>query len=613
MRREGRRRGTRARVGAAGLVVLAAAAAAAGAQEVERPSEEPVCLVSVLRNGDLAATLNPAIDGVPWWSVRGHAEVVAGPDGPELHLSGPDARALQAVPAYAPLVRDVVVRGRVRGAGGLRVHAGGAAATEELRADPGAHLDFELVLGRMEALGPEPRPRLALELSAGDGPGARWSRLEVLAPLPCPSEDALRAEVAGHLERIFDTVLAACLDDVGARATPFPAFDFDVDRGTRIEPAFPRVGDVSFHLLLLRAWRAAPRPEWEAALAEFLAAYLELCLHPDTGLERRWDPRADRPLDEPVQLHLGLAFLLDVAEHGPEPLRERALAAAERMARGVLAHGVLADGEVAASYHPATGAPDFEVPHLRRLDVPAQLARVAARTADAELARACRAAAEQACLTLAYDHTWPGDWASIDPGFDDNYGHYGARAAVMWAAHPGDEAFRSLVSSGWRRYAPLWGDALRYGGNVAADQVRCWRIAVRVAELAPEHALEAAELLDAAVHAHLLGEQVPGGAWIDVTSRNFTPVALPVGDTGGVPQNLLEGLGIAYGARELGLATDANRARFAAVLRTSVAEFGREHGFALQRRAPPGAGGAGFAASRRVAAGLVEMLESLAR
>jgi hypothetical protein len=614
--RESRLRGA----GLLGLLVLAPAHAPS-AQAVG----EPVCLVPMLRNGGFGEPPTPGLAGIPWWvEVGAGGTVTAGPDGSELYLEGDSASVYQDVPAFGPLVGQVVLRGRMRGSGEMVLYGGGTAAKRfDTRDD--VPLDFEYVIGEAPQLQGELRPPLKVQIAGAelDGVPMRswWSRLEVLTPLPCPGEAALRAEILAHLARYVATVLETCLDDVGPRATPFRAFGFDAETGARMQPA-ARVGDVAFHELLLRAWRATAgtgaaadaRAGWAAALTAFVDAYLELCIHPATGLARRWDPLADAPVDDaPVEIHRALAFLLDVAEDGPEPLRARCLAAAERMARAVLAHGVLPDGEVAASYYPADGAPNFEVDRLRRLDVPAQLARLARATADAALGASCLDAAEQACLTLAYDHYWPGDWANVDPGFDDNFGHYGARAAVMWRAHPDGAVFRALAMSGWRRYAPLWRDTLRYGGNVAADQVRCWRIAATIAELAPETRADVAELLEAAAHAHFQGQQIAGGTWIDTTVKRFSPVHLPVGDTSGVPQNLLAGLGIVYGARDLGLARDDVRAMFTAVLRATDAEFGRAHGFSAVRGAPSVTPGSpGFAGSTGVAVGLVEMLEALA-
>ncbi|MEM7310010.1 MAG: hypothetical protein AAF682_25265 [Planctomycetota bacterium] len=599
--------------------VLAAigAAATAWAGPAGQEPGEPACMVSVLRNGDFAEAPDPDVGGAPWWTPLGAGGEVVDVEGrPELLLRGDAAGVVQPVAVYAPWIGRVVLRGQVRGRGSLTVYCGGT-ATHEFDGDPARLQDFEVVMAEATQLQGKLRPRLRVQLSGESDFGAPasswWSALEVLAPLPCPSEPALREEVFGLFSAYVDEVLARALDDVGERATPFVAFDFDAETGARIEGSLRRrVGDVGFHDLLLRAWRARPEPAWEAALQEFLDAYLTLCLHPDTGLECRWDPRADvRTADEPVEVHRGLGFLLDVAEHGPASHRSRALAAAERMARTILAHGVLPDGEVAARYRPSDGVPFFDVPHLRRLDVPAQLARVASRTADAQLGGSLLRAAEEACLTLAYDHYWPGDWANVDPGFDDNFGHYGERATTMWEAHPESGVFRALALSGFRRYAPLWRNALRYGGNVAADQVRCWKIFARIARLEPDERSAVAELLHAAAHSHFKGEQLASGAWIDTTVKRFHPVQLPVGDIGGVPQNLLEGLAALYGERELGLRGEELRSMYVAVLRATVDGFRRPFGFVGGRAAAPGRSQPAYAGSTRLAIGLVEMMEAL--
>ena len=82
-----------------------------------------------------------------------------------------------------------------------------------------------------------------------------------------------------------------------------------------------------------------------------------------------------------------------------------------------------------------------------------------------------------------------------------------------------------------------------------------------------------------------------------------------MGDTGGVPQNLLEGLGLVCGQQELGLQTDRLRAMFAAVLGATEQEFGRPRGFVARRG--QGRSERGFEGTSRVAIGLVEMLEAL--
>src|SRR6187549_2399366 len=108
---------------AAGMA-LACAGAGAAAQE----AGEPFCLVPVLRNGDFAEAGNPEIDGIPWWKAVGAGgKVVAGAE-PELELRGEGNGVSQYVPAYAPWVDGLVLRGRVRGHGELVVDAGGTAA-----------------------------------------------------------------------------------------------------------------------------------------------------------------------------------------------------------------------------------------------------------------------------------------------------------------------------------------------------------------------------------------------------------------------------------------------------------------------------------------------------
>ena len=598
---------------AVGLWIGLALPCGAGPQGEE---PDPSCLVPVLLNGDFAEAPDAELGGAPWWLPIGPGGRVVHEGGePELLLRGEQAGVVQPVAVYAPWIDDVVLRGRYRGTGSITIYGGGT-YSQDLVGDPSLAQDFEVTLGEVHDPANLMRPRLRIEFAGASDSGAprRFfvSEVQVLAPLPCPPEERLRERVLAHLSSYIDRVLEVQLDDVGPRATPFPCFDVDALSGRRLGEPFRRVGDVAFYDLMLRAWRAAPEPAWEEALGTFLEAYLELCLHPETGLEVRWDPRADRRLDDhAVEIHRGLAFLLDMAAHGPQAHRARALAAAERMARSVLEHGVQPDGEVATLYLPADGTPRFDVAPLRRLHVPAQLARLAGLTADAELAVALVHAAEEACLTLAYDHYWPGDWQNVDPGFDDDFGNYGTAAVTMWEAHPDNPVFRSLVLSGYRRYAPLWRNALRYGGNVAADQVRCWRIFARVARLEPDLAPEVGELLLAAARSHFKGEQVAGGAWIDTTIKRFHHVEVPVGDLGGVPQNLLEGLGVVYAQGDLGLASDEVRAMFAAVLATTEEVFGRPHGFVSRGTAPDAAEIPSYYGSTRMAWGLVAMLEAL--
>ncbi|MEO0652888.1 MAG: hypothetical protein AAFZ65_19595, partial [Planctomycetota bacterium] len=382
------------------------------------------------------------------------------------------------------------------------------------------------------------------------------------------------------------------------------------DTGERVGRPARRV---TYHPLfgqLLDAWAAAPRADWEAALEAYLVDFLELGLHPETGLPRFYDPIADEPLDdEPIEIRVHFEFLLDAAEFGPEATREACRAAALRIGEQVLASGVLPDGGICPRYRPSDGEAQPGTVPIRRLDVPAALARLGALAGDERF----RGAAVEAVRELAYDHYWPGTWDRIDPGFDDNFGHYGERATAMWAAWPEEAAFAQLARSGIERYLPLWRDALRFGGNIAADQVRCWRIAVELAHLDPTLAPRVAECLDDAVWVHFTGEQSPGGDWIDVTVVGHDPQRLPVGDTAGVPQNLLEGLAVATD-EALGLDARDLRARFTAVMRTTLQSFGGAHGLIATTRRAQGVGSANPAlGSLRFHPGLIEMLGRLPR
>ena len=242
---------------------------------------------------------------------------------------------------------------------------------------------------------------------------------------------------------------------------------------------------------------------------------------------------------------------------------------------------------------------------LRALDVAAALARVSRLTGDPRFLRV----AEDALARFEYTHFWPGGWSDIDPGFDDEYGHYGARALEVWRAAPETALARRIALGGLEHYTPLWKNALRLGGNVAADQVRCWRIFTAVAELEGFDAARYAELgslLRAALRSHFKGEQYGNGAWGDVTVFHFDPKDnLQVGDLTGVPQNLLQGIAFIYDER-LGLRTSETRGMFAAVLESSMAAYKRPFGYLATRRELDGQNDC--RGSLRFAVGLVEML-----
>jgi hypothetical protein len=224
--------------------------------------------------------------------------------------------------------------------------------------------------------------------------------------------------------------------------------------------------------------------------------------------------------------------------------------------------------------------------HLRRLDAPAQFVRLAAllrqRGSEPELQARLVDAAREAVFEVEYANFWPGTWKTIDPGFDDSYGHIGARSQTMAAAWPDEPAFARLALSGRAKYSPLWRDALLFGGNIAADQVRCWQVFAELARLTPDAPESQAlpELLRAATRLHFKGEETTLGSWLDVTIVGFDPATnLPVGDVIGLPQNQLAGLAFARHVR-LGLDTRELRARFATLLAASERDSRGPFGFA---------------------------------
>lgn len=574
------------------------------------PGAQDSLRVQLLDNGDFREPRSSARDGrarrVPWWLGEGGELELLEAEGVAWLRTAGGARARQPVAGFAPLAEGLVVRGRVRGAGRLALLDGaGGRAELELGSAAAQGERFEIGPQRWrELLGRAPLPRFVLELSASTGAGADWSELEVLVPLPAPSAAELRAEIVEQLDWTFRLWGERGLDREGPRATGFFCHAFDCVSGERIAtlPGGPSV--LVEELLSAVALHADER--WSAALERFLADYLELGFHPITGLPRRWDALLDQPLDERfVEVAADLRFLLDVHERGPERFRAGALQAARRLGEAVLARGVLPDGQVAAKYRPSDGALSLDVAPLRRLDVPAQLARLGAILRDERLT----AAARNALAELEYAHHWPGTWDAIDPGFDDDLGHYGRRAMTMLQSHPEERAFANLVDSGWRHYAPLWRDALRFGGSIAADQVRCWELFASWARHDPTVRAELRPLLRGAARAHFKGEQYPGGAFGDVTFFRFDPrTQLAVGDLPGTPSNLLWGLALAYDA-SLELDLPELRAMYASVLRSSAQHYRRPYGYLLTQRELAGTNRGG--GELRLLVGLVEMLRRL--
>lgn len=583
------------------ILPLLLCVAAARAQDVPRIA------LNAIDNGDFReAVAGDEHDGrVPWWTAMnapaGLLRVVEGPT-VWLHTAKGEV-AKQPFAAYAPFAEELVVRGRVRGAGLLVIVDG----TGDQARFPVADGDFR-VTGRelADALGHAPTPRFVLALTAAAaGDGASWTDVAAEVSLPCPSEAELRAEIVAHLDDIYATWFGRGMEPA-ATDTGFVHHVFDVVTGARLYSVpgglFPLFSS------LLDALAQHEDPRWRTRFEAFLEAYLARCVHPDTGLPCRWllaEARVDA--DTWIEPHADLRFLLDVAERGPERFRARARAAAVRMSEAILAVGVLPDGNVAARYRARDRAVSLDALPLRRLDTPAQLARVGALTGDARFTDAAR----NALAEFEYTHHWPGTWEHIDPGFDDEFGTYAGRAVVMLAAHPGDAAFDALVRSGHEYYAPRWRDALRFGGTVAADQVRCWKLLLDYAALEPDVLEDLVQLLPAALRVHVKGEQYANGAWGDVTIAGFDPkTGIQVGDLPGTPSNLLQGLALCYD-RRLALDRDEVRALYATVLRTTDERYRRPYGYLLYEREHAERNDAG--GGLRLLAGLTEMLARLPR
>jgi hypothetical protein len=270
----------------------------------------------------------------------------------------------------------------------------------------------------------------------------------------------------------------------------------------------------------------------------------------------------------------------------------------------VLRHGLLPDGSIAASYFPSDARVNTGVVSLRAFDVPAQLARLTELTGDPRYAQA----AGEALASFEFAHSWAGTWDKIDPAFDDEYGHFGARAVTIALAVPDDPLYRRFGTEAFAHFAPLWRDALRLGGNVAADQVRCWVLLADQQRQDSTNRAAILELLSMALRSHFKGEQYGDGAWGDVTIFRFDPNSnLQVGDYSGAPMNLLHGLSALYALPEF--RTDAVRGMYTAVLRSSQTAYQRPYGFLMERREREGANPA--AGTLRMLLGLSKMLRAL--
>ncbi|MCP3914604.1 MAG: hypothetical protein GY711_03490 [bacterium] len=568
----------------------------------------------LLDNGDFAEAPPKILDAdglrrIPWWRTGKGAEQRIEAEGRPALRTGEGEWAEQPVAAYAPAIDGLVVSGAVHGSGRLIVVDGeGGRVAIDVGSAAGGFEAFSIPHAQLsEPLGRPLVPRLTLRLESAGG-AALWRDLAVHVALPLPTEAELRAEIVAELTWIFELWLGRALDDMGTE-TPFLARLFDVITG---EPSMTIHGGNSILYDLLRdALQVEDVAAWRAAYDAFLDGYFVHCLNEETGIPRSWDCANDVPIDDAyVEIAPSVGLLVDLALEGPPGVRERARAAAERVGRTVLAHGVLPDGEVAAKYRPRDAAPSTSYPHLRRLNLVAQLERIGRLTGEADY----RVAVREAVANFEYRHGWPGTWSEIDPGFDDNFGNYGGMALLMWRASPDEQMFRRLVMSGIEYYLPRWEHALVLGGNIAADQVRCWKILTEVLELEPDLRPRVAPLLRLAARSHFKGEQYPGGAWGDVTIGDFDPKGdLQVGDIKGTPQNFLSGLALIY---DPGLAAEPGgpdlrelRAMFTTLLRSSRTAYRREFGYLETRREVQGSNRS--AGSLRLAVGLVEMLQRL--
>lgn len=378
------------------------ACAAALAAIAPAAIDEPVARIPLLANGDFHVRSAPAgVDprfALAWWRANEGALTLEASDGKAtvLVVRGTQT-ASQPLAAYAPLANDLVVRGRVRGNGAVtlvdgrgvraRIAVGTSDASGEgtstsangARDDGAAHAfelsgaDFARVAGSALV------PRFVLELSA-DGE-ARFEGLETLVAYPLPSRDALRAEVLARTREIVDAWLERGADREGPRETAFLPHLFDAITGERLQ-TYP----AGLHPLFDELLRLAPLEldeRWDAALEAYVTDFHELAIDPGSGLPRNWDTLRDAPVHGSFEIAAPLRFLIDASERGPEATRERCAQAALRIGRWVLAKGVMPDGGIAPIYDSRDGEPSTQAQPLRRLDLAAQLTRLAASSGDA--------------------------------------------------------------------------------------------------------------------------------------------------------------------------------------------------------------------------------------
>jgi hypothetical protein len=639
----------RAHLASLSAIALLAATAGVGQAQVASTGQQATLRLNMLDNGDMEMGSylgqNGGAPRIPWWTPATFAPgtrdlsraqrnwdgltaapsvvdgvLVMGSDGPDL--------LTQPIAAYGPMVSGLRVSGRVLGRGSLVLIDG--KGREVVSSIGSAQADGWKEFSWEASAKADLQPRLVFGVGPAGDAEVRFDDLEVSVVLPAPTEAQLEAELATLIPELLWTWHRGTRDSYGPRETTLWAGGLDGDSGqlSGVPPA--RVGLHPMHGLLVSAVHlglggAELRDLCIASARDFM----ELCIHPGTGLPRRWAVGTDQPVDdEMLEAAAYLGYLLDLVQKGPIEVRVEALTKATEMGRALHKATVLPDGNVAALVRPSNGEISTSTVHLRRLDLPSRFARLGAilqaRNTEPELRADLIAAAKDAVLEVEFANYWPGTWSTIDPGFDDSYGHIGARSMAMLKALPGEPMLGRLAFSGYDRYAPLWRDAMSLGGNIAADQVRCWRVLAELVTLQPERKTdsgtslqaEVSELLAMAVRSHYKGEQSAAGHWLDVTVVGFDPATnLPVGDTAGIPQNLLDGLGAAYRS-ELGLRTAEHRALFATVLASTRESYAAKFGLV---GSAPGTSSAGRGGGKSavgtllILPGLLAMAENLRR
>ena len=577
------------------------------------PEAEAALLYSALDNGDFedegpSFEDEDGLQRIPWWrSSHGMSQVERGEDGSLLRC-GEGEWVSQPIPVYEPLLEGLRITGEVRGHGVVEITDGrGEVARFEFDREAPGFTSFTITGEELiDAMGRRPVPRLDLRLSAADAPphSSAWRNLEVLSELPLPTEAELREELLEHLRFICQLWFDRGLDREGEIVMELLTSIPDVITGERAYRL--RGGFHSFFSMLRRALEHEEVPEWRAVHETYLESVFRYCLNENTGLPQGWNAARDEPVSmKTMEVAAPLGALIDLAESEPEPWRTRALEAATRVGALILERGVRPDGSIDTRYRPSDGHSNSETSPIRKLDIPAELARLGKLTGDERFTRA----ALRAVRRFEYTHYWSGQWDYLDPGFDDHFGHFGARGVVMWKYHPDVPSFRQLTVKGLAYYLPIWKDAVRLGGYIAVDEVRCWEILFDAAQLDEEIRGIAREYLWPAMRAHFKSEQYHDGSWGDVTYYRWDPkVNLKVGDLMAIPQNILHGLALCYDDR-VDLRTDEVRAMFTAILRTTTTRYRRPYGYlgTLTEHSGQNPGGG----SIRLMLGLVEMLARL--